>query len=213
MPTKIAGLDMRRPTQHNCCIAALHAASGQHRQEEHIMSTRHKSSGAAAAIGAQIDQLTAEYAKGIGTGLKELTELKGQAFEVAAQYNTEMVSAWQKGAALSTEALKQSAQAQKDIFEVAVARGRVATRLAAEQVEAFTRLSAGVTAVFETLATLATSTQTQVLDFAASQNGAAYDAATQQFASSARAAVETFQAGVDTVIETQRSVRTARSAA
>jgi hypothetical protein len=185
----------------------------QHRHEEHIMSATHKSSGAAAAIGAQIDNFFADCAKKVTTGFEELTELRRQSLDVVAQQNGQLVSVWNKGIELAVEAFQQSVQAQKDILEVAAERNRVMTRLATEQTESFTKVAVGVTAAVDTLANYARSAQKQVVDFAATQNTAAYAAAMQQFESSGQAAAETFKRGVDTLIETQRSVLGARDAA
>ena len=111
------------------------------------------------------------------------------------------------------EGFQQSAQIQKDLFAVAVERGRVASRLAAENVESINKTVAGVTAVFETVAGYATSAQKQAVEFAAAQSTTVYDAAKQQFEASGSAAAETFKRGVDTIIETQRTVLGARDAA
>jgi hypothetical protein len=173
------------------------------------MSAAHKSSGAAAA-GAQFDSFVAEYAKGVGTKIEQLAELRRQALDAAVQQNRELVTAWQKGTELVVEGYQQSAQIQKDLFAVAVERGRVVSRLTAENVESINRAVAGVTAVLETVAGYATSAQKQAVEFAAAQSTTVYDAAKQQLEASGSAAAETFKRGIDTIIETQRTVLGAR---
>ena len=110
------------------------------------------------------------------------------------------------------EGLQQSAQIQKELFAVAVERGRVASRLAAENVESISKAVAGVTAVLDTVAGYTTSAQKQALELAAAQSATVYDAAKQQFEASGSAAADTFKRGINTIIETQRTVLGARDA-
>ena len=174
------------------------------------MSARDKSSGTAA--GTPIDSFVAEYAKGVGAKIEQLSELRRQALDAAVQQNRELVTAWQKGTELVVEGFQQSGQIQKELFAVAVERGRVATRLAAENVESINKAVAGVTGVFETVAAYTTAAQKQAVEFAAAQSTTVYDAAKQQLAASGSAAAETFKRGIDTIIETQRAVLGARDA-
>jgi hypothetical protein len=174
------------------------------------MSPRGKSSAAAAG---PIDSFVAEYAKGVGVKIEQLAELRRQALDAAVQQNHELVTAWQKGTELVVEGFQQSAQIQKELFAVAVERGRVASRLAAENVESIHKAVGGVTAVFETVAAYTTSAQKQALEFAAAQSTTVYDAAKQQLEASGTAAAETFKRGIDTIIETQRTVLGARDTA
>ncbi len=141
------------------------------------MSTTTKSSGAAAVAGAQFQSFVSDY-----------------------------VGAWKKGVDAMVEGYKKSAQAQKELLEIAAERGRVATQLATENVESVTKTIAGVAAVIEDLAGYATVTQKKAVDFAASHNSTAYAAAQQQFEATGAAAAETFQRGVDTLLETQARV-------
>ena len=175
------------------------------------MSGTPKSSGAAA--GAQIDTVLGEYAKGVVSGIEGMEQLRRQAVEAMAVQNRELVAAWQKGAALLVDGLQQSARIQHDLFEIAVERGRVATRLATENVESVSKTIAGVTAVLETVAGYAAAAQKQAVEFAAAQGGTAYDAAKRQFEASGIAAADTFKRGVNTIIETQRTVMGVRDAA
>ena len=174
------------------------------------MSARGKSSGAAA--GAPIDAFVAEFAKGVGATIEQLAELRRLAFETAGQPNRELATAWQKGTALVAEGFQQSARIQQELFAVAAERGRVASRLAAENVESINKAVAGVTAVFEAVAANTTAAQKQALEFTAAQSTAAYHAAKQQLEASGSAAAATFKRGVDTIIETQRTVLGARDA-
>jgi hypothetical protein len=174
------------------------------------MSAKDKSRGAAA--GAPIDAFVAEYTKGVGAKIEQLAELRRQALEAAVQQHRDWVTAWQKGTELVVEGFQQSAQIQKELFAVGVERGRVASRLAAENVESINAAVAGVTAVFETVATYTTSAQKQALELAAAQSTAVYDAAKQQLAASSSAAAATFKRGIDTIIDTQRTVLGARDA-
>jgi len=173
------------------------------------MSPRGKSSAAAVA---PIDAFVAEYAKGVGATIEQLAELTRLALKAAEQPNRELVTAWQKGTALVAEGCQQSARIQEELFAVAAERGRVASRLAAENVESINNAIAGVTAVFETVAAYTTSAQKQATEFTAAQSTAAYHAAKQQLETSGSAAAATFKRGVDTIIETQRTVLSARDA-
>ena len=177
------------------------------------MSRTHKSSGAAAGVGADIDQVAAEYAKGVAAGVKELTELKGQSVDLAARYSRDLVESWKKGADLAVSAFQQSAAAHKKVLELAGARGNAAAQLAAVHADSFAKLAGAATSAFDALAGLALSTQKEAFDLIAMQQNAASDAAERQLTSSSRAAVETFQRAVDTLVETQRNVREARDAA
>ena len=152
------------------------------------MSTTSKSSGAAAAAGAQFESFFNDYTKNVTKEFERLASLRKEAFDAAAQ-------------------------AQKTLLEVAAERGRVAAKLTAENTESITGMVAGVLAVFEDLAGFATKTQKQAVDFAASQNASIYAAAQQQFEATGAAATETFQKSVDTVLEAQRAVLGAREAA
>jgi hypothetical protein len=173
------------------------------------MSPRDKSSAAAAG---PIDTFFGEYAKGVGAKIEQLTELRRQALDAAVQQQRELITAWQKGTELVVEGLQQSAQIQKDLFAVAGERGRVASRLTAENVESINTAVAGVTAVFETVAAYTSSAQKQAVAFAAAQSTTMYDAVKQQFEASGSAAAETFKRGIDTIVETQRAVLGARDA-
>ena len=173
------------------------------------MSATDKSSGAAAA-GAQIDSFFAEYAKSVGTGFERLLEFRRQALDAAVQQNREWVTAWQKGTDLALEGFRQGAQIQKGLFEVAAARGRAVSGLAAESGESIGKAVAGATAVLETAAAYATSAQKQAVKFAVAQSGTVYDAAKQQLDASSSAAADTFKRGVDTIIKAQRTVLGAR---
>ena len=175
------------------------------------MSGTPKSSGAAA--GAQIDTVLGEYAKGVVSGIEGMEQLRRQAVEAMAVQNRELVAAWQKGAALLVDGLQQSARIQHDLFEIAVERGRVASRLATENVESVSKTIAGVTAVLETVAGYAATAQKQAVEFAAAQGGSAFDAAKRQLEASGNAAADTFKRGVNTIIETQRTVLNVRDAA
>jgi hypothetical protein len=169
------------------------------------MSATAKSSKASPA-GSPIDSFVAEYATGVASKIEQLAELRRQALDAAVQQNREFVTAWQKGAELAVEGYQQSAQIQKDLFAVAVERGRIVSRLATENVESINKAVAGVTAVLETVAGYATAAQQQALAFAAAQSTTAYDAAKQQMAASGDAAAQTFKRGIDTIIDTQRTV-------
>jgi hypothetical protein len=172
------------------------------------MSPRDKSSAAAAG---PIDSFVAEYAKGVSATIEQLGELRRQALDAAVQQNRELVTAWQKGTELVVEGFQQSAQIQKDLFAVAVERGRVASRLTAENVESINKAVAGVAAVFETVAAYTSSAQQQAVAFAAAQSTTMSDAARQQLEASSSAAAETFKRGIDTIVETQRAVLGARN--
>lgn len=177
------------------------------------MSATHKSSGPAAAAGARIenaiDTVLAEYAKGI----EGAVDLSRKAVDLAAQQNAKLVQAWKSGADVAVEGFQHAVQAQKELLEIAVERGRVASRLVKENADSVSKTTAGVTAVFDTLAGFTTSAQKQAVDFAAVQNASAFDAAKRQFEASGQAAAEAFQRGVDTLVETQRVVLKTRDAA
>jgi hypothetical protein len=185
---------------------------GSERLKEHNMSATRKSSGVAAASG-QIDSLFTEFARGVGAGLEQLATLQQQALEVALQQNRQLISVWQKGAALTVDGVQQSAQVQKDLFEVAVERSRVVSRLASDNVESATKAAAGVAAVLESVGGQATAAQKQAIEFAAAQSATVYGAAQQQLEASSSAAADALKRGVDTVLETQRALLRARDAA
>lgn len=176
------------------------------------MSATHKSSGAAAAAGSQlgnaIDVCFAEYAK----GLDGLAELRRKAVDVAAQQEGAIVNAWRLAIDSAVEGFQKSVQAQKDLLDLAVERGRAASRLAKEHADAVTKTVAGATAVLDNLAGVATAAQKQAVEQAAVQNTAAYDAAKRQFEASGHAATEAFQRGVEAVIDTQRTILKASAA-
>jgi hypothetical protein len=177
------------------------------------MSTTTKSSSATAGTTAQIAGFFTEYANGVSQGLERLTELRRVALDAATLQQNELATAWKKGAELAVDGYRQAAQAQKDLFEAAVERGREAAKLATANTESATKTVAGAIAVLEELAGHATLTQKKAADFAATQNATVYSAAQQQFEASGAAAAETLQRGVDTLLETQKIVLGAKAAA
>ena len=119
---------------------------------------------------------------------------------------TAYLGAWKKSVDVLVDGYKQTAQAQKELAEIAAERGRVAAKLATENASSVSKTIAGVVAVFEDLAGYATETQKQAADFAASQNSTAYAAAQQQFEAASAKTSETFQRGLDTLLESQARV-------
>ena len=140
------------------------------------MSTTTKSS-AAAAAGAQIEN-----------------------------FLTANLGAWKKSVDVLVDGSKQTAQAQMELAEIAAQRGRVAAKLASENVSSVSKTIAGVVAVFDDLAGYAGAAQKQAADFAASQHSTAYAAAQQQFGAATAKTAETFQRGLDTLLESQARV-------
>jgi len=145
-------------------------------QEQNIMSKTTKSS-AAAVSGAQVETFLTAY-----------------------------LGAWKKSVEVLVDGYKQTAQAQKELAEIAAERGRVAAKLAAENASSVSKTIAGVVAVFEGLAGYAAETQKQAADYAASQNGTTYTAAQQRFEAASAKVSETFQRGLDTLLESQARV-------
>jgi hypothetical protein len=164
--------------QHYCCTAARAAAtaSTRQRQEQNIMSKTTKSS-AAAVAGAQVETFLSAY-----------------------------LGAWKKSVDILVDGYKQTAQTQTELAEIAAQRGRVAAKLASENVSSVSKTIAGVVAVFDDLAGYAGAAQKQAADFAASQHSTAYAAAQQQFEAASARAAETFQRGLDTLLESQARV-------
>ena len=175
------------------------------------MSATHKSSGAAA--GAQIDTVLGRIREGRRSGIDRSGAIRRQAIEATRSRTANSSAPGRRALDAARSRVPAVGQVQHDLLEVAVERGRVVSRLAAENVESVSKTIAGVTAVFETLAGYATAAQKQAVEFAAAQSSTAYDAAKQQFEASGSAAAETFQRGVDTLLETQRTVLGAADAA
>jgi hypothetical protein len=169
------------------------------------VSATHKSGGPAAA---KVDTFWTGYAK----GLEGLADLGRQVIDRSAQQNRDLANAFKTGVDLVVETVQQTGQAQRELLDVVVERGKVVSRLAADNVESVAKAAEGVTAVFESVRTFATAAQKKAVDFATTQNAAAYETAKRQFEASGSAMVETFQRGVDTLLETQRVVLRARDA-
>lgn len=174
------------------------------------MSAADKSRG---GVAYQIETLIATFVAEYTKGGERVAEFTRQALDVASQHNTEAAAAWKKGADVASEAFQRSLQAQKELLEIGAERGRVASRLATENIESITKAAAGVGIVFETLAGHVASVHQRAVEFAATQNATVVAAATRQFEASRTAAAEAFQRGVETLVEAQRVVVKAQEAA
>jgi hypothetical protein len=172
--------------------------------QEQDMSTTDKSNGTAAGI--DIESFLAEFSRGLSRGFESVAAMRRQALDAAVPQTREFLKAWQKGTDLVVDGYQQSTQIHQRLFELAVQRGHVVSRLATENVESLAKASAGVVAVLETVAGFATAAQKQAVELATTQSTSAYDAAQQQFEASNSAAADAFRRGVDTLIETQRTV-------
>ena len=126
---------------------------------------------------------------------------------------TAYLGAWKKSIDVLVDGYKQTAEAQKELAEIAAERGRVAAKLATENAASASKTIAGVVAVFEDLAGYATEAQKQATDFAASQNSTAYAAAQQQFEAATAKTSAAFQRGLDTLLESQARVLGNKAAA
>ena len=126
---------------------------------------------------------------------------------------TAYLGAWKKSVDVLVAGYQQTAQAQKALAEIAAERGRVAAKLATENVSSVSKTIAGALAVFEDLAGSAFEAQKQAADFAASQNSTAYAAAQQQFEAATAKTSDAFQRGLDTLLESQARVLGNKAAA
>jgi len=120
---------------------------------------------------------------------------------------------WKKSVDILVDGYAQTAQAHKQLAEIAAERGRVAAKLATENVSSVSQTIAGVVGVFEDLAGSAIEAQKQAADFAALQNSTAYAAAQQQFEAATAKTSDAFQRGLDTLLESQARVLGNKAAA